>query len=284
MIKAVVLDVDGVIVGDKIGVNSPYPHPLVLAKLKDIRLKGIPVVLCTAKPHYSIQTIISEAGLANPHITSGGAVIIDPVNHQILKKCVIPQELAREVAETYLDRNIYTEVYTVDNYYLQKNQVSPVTDIHAQILQRKPVLVDSILEITDKSELVKIMPVARDDRDKIQLTEIFLPFENKLTLSWGMHPVADPLRFGIITAAGISKKQALLDVAALLQVSPSQMLGVGDSTSDWQFIGECGYAGAMGNASKDLQQLVLGKGGEYSHIGPPVDENGILEILAYFGV
>ena len=33
-IKAIILDVDGVIVGEKIGFNSPNPHPDVIEKLK----------------------------------------------------------------------------------------------------------------------------------------------------------------------------------------------------------------------------------------------------------
>jgi len=37
MIKAVILDIDGVIVGEKIGFNSPYPHLKVFELLKKIR-------------------------------------------------------------------------------------------------------------------------------------------------------------------------------------------------------------------------------------------------------
>jgi len=40
-IKAIILDVDGVIVGDKAGYNAPYPPPEVINKLKQIREKGV---------------------------------------------------------------------------------------------------------------------------------------------------------------------------------------------------------------------------------------------------
>ena len=59
------------------------------------------------------------------------------------------------------------------------------------------------------------------------------------------------------------------------------MLGVGDSTSDWQFIEPCGYAGAMENASKELKQLIKSKG-KQSFVGKSVDENGILDVFDYF--
>ncbi len=86
MIKGIILDIDGVIVGEKIGFNSPNPHIEVIKKLKEIREQGIVIVLCTAKPHYSIQTIINEAKLNNLHITNGGGVIIDPIDNIFLKK------------------------------------------------------------------------------------------------------------------------------------------------------------------------------------------------------
>jgi len=50
MIKAIILDVDGVIVGEKIGFNSPYPHPDVINRLKKIRQKGISLVFVLQNP------------------------------------------------------------------------------------------------------------------------------------------------------------------------------------------------------------------------------------------
>ncbi len=64
-IQGIILDVDGVIVGEKIGFNSPNPHIDVISKLKELRNKGISISLCTAKPHFSIGTIIKDAGLNN---------------------------------------------------------------------------------------------------------------------------------------------------------------------------------------------------------------------------
>ena len=85
-IKGIILDVDGVIVGEKIGFNSPNPHDDVINKLKQLRNEGISISLCTAKPHFSIGEIIKNAGLDNYHIADGGSVIINPINNTIVKK------------------------------------------------------------------------------------------------------------------------------------------------------------------------------------------------------
>ena len=129
---------------------------------------------------------------------------------------------------------------------------------------------------------IKIMPIASDERDKERLTEFFKPFEQRLTLHWGVHPIALPLQFGIITAQGVSKKSAAIVVSRSLQISLENTLGVSDNLSDWQFIELCGFGAAMGNASDELKKLVLSKGSEHSCVGPTVDENGILDIFEYF--
>lgn len=281
MIKALILDVDGVIVGEKIGFNSPYPHPDVLNRLKSIRQKGIPISLCTAKPHYSVQKIIEDAKLNNLHITNGGGVIIDPIDNIILKKHIIDKNQSKKVIEHYLDNDVYTEFYSVEEYFIQENQKSDLTKIHTHILQREPHIVPSLTDEAKRQEIVKIMPIAKNEEDKKNLTNLFKPYENELTLSWGVHPIALPHLFGITTAKGISKQQAALEIANNENVKPEEMLGIGDSTSDWQFIEQCGYGGAMGNASEELKQLVKTKA-KQSFIGKSVDENGILDIFNYF--
>jgi len=282
MIRGIILDIDGVIIGEKIGVNSPDPHPAVIEALKNIRTKGIFVSLCTAKPYFAILNIIESAGLNNPHITEGGGVIIDPIDKVIVQKHFIESSVASKIIDGYLKNGVYTEFYTIDNYFIQKDQYSDITEKHSHILQRKPIIVKSLSKEALSSEMVKIMPIAKDEADKRRLINIFKPFEGRLTLSWGVHPVALPLQFGIITAYGISKEQSAQELSKGLNISFEEMLGVGDSTSDWQFIKLCSYAAAMGNASEELKKLVLSKGEKFSYIGPTVDENGILEIFKHF--
>jgi HAD superfamily hydrolase (TIGR01484 family) len=282
MINGIILDIDGVIVGEKIGFNSPSPHPEVISALKKIRSRGIFISLCTAKPHFAIREIIDGAGLDNLHITDGGGVIIDPIDKLVLKANFIEPTMAERVLDAYLKEGAYTEFYTVKDYFVQKDQVSGITKRHTHILQRPPKIVESGIAAAREEEITKIMPIAKDEEDKKRLIEIFRPFEPELVLSWGVHPVALPLQFGIITAKGISKKNAAEEIVKAAKVSFGEVLGVGDSASDWQFIQLCGFGAAMGNASEELKKLVLSKGKGFSFIGPSVDENGIIEIFRNF--
>ncbi len=282
MIKALVLDIDGVIVGGTTGVNFPLPHPEVLAALKKIRASGIPICLCTAKPYFAILDIIKSAGLDNPHITEGGSVLINPIDATITQKHTIDLALAVEIIEHYINHGVYVELYTIDRYFIQKDQRCVITEQHTSILGRPPELVASLVAQARESEIVKIMPIARDEVDKQRLTELFESFKDTLTLNWGVHPAVMPLQFGIVTAPGISKERAAEAITDYLHIPLADTLGVGDSMSDWQFIKLCGYGAAMGNASAELKQLVLSKGTAHSFIAPSVEENGVLKVFDYF--
>ena len=281
-IKGIILDVDGVIVGEKIGFNSPNPHIDVINKLKELRNEGISISLCTAKPHFSIGKIIKDAGLDNYHIADGGSVIINPINNSIVKKHIIDKKLVKQILKKYIQNDVYVEFYTVDNYFIQKSQENNITPKHIHILQANPVVLDDIVVESEKYDVTKIMPIALDEQDKSRVAKIFEELNTGLTLSWGIHPVANPLKFGIITAHGISKKQGAIEISKNMNIPFENILAVGDSTSDWQFIELCGYGAAMGNASNELKELVKSKGKNHFYIGNDVDNNGIIGILDYF--
>ena len=103
-IKAIVLDVDGVIVGDKAGFNAPYPPTEVINKLKQMREKGIYVILCSAKPYYSVKKIVDDAQLNNIQTALAGAILIDPSNLTVVKKHVINNEIAVNLVKKFLTK------------------------------------------------------------------------------------------------------------------------------------------------------------------------------------
>ncbi len=188
------------------------------------------------------------------------------------------------VVSTLIEASIYTELYTLDNYVIDSSQVGEITEKHMLVIQSPPKQVKSLKSSLVDLEVTKIMPIAMDPEDNIRVDKILQQFVPEVTVSWGVHPVILPFQFGIVTAPGISKSIAASEILNNIGVSPEETLGVGDSTSDWQFIESCGYGAAMGNASEELKQLVLSKGDERSYIAPSVDDNGILSIFNHFNI
>jgi HAD superfamily hydrolase (TIGR01484 family) len=282
MINAIILDIDGVIVGEKTGFNSPSPHKEVLRALNLVKSRGIPIALCTAKPYFSITDIIEDAKLNNPHITDAGAVIIDPLDNIVIEKHIIEKNKAEEVLKDCIANNIYVEFYTSDDYFIQQNQTGPITTQHTHILMKAPKPLDAIVEESLKYEITKIIPVALNKEDQARVNTILQKYTSQLSLSWAVHPVALPLQFAILTDKNSSKRKGAESIGHSLGVSFSDVLGVGDSTSDWNFMELCGYAATLENGSAEIKKLITAKGPENSHTGKSVDENGILDILNYF--
>ena len=282
-IKAIVLDVDGVIVGDKAGFNAPYPPTEVINKLKQMREKGIYVILCSAKPYYSVKKIVDDAQLNNIQTALAGAILIDPSNLTVVKKHVIENNIATGLTKKILDNNIYTEIYMTDKYFIQKSQKNEITKLHNFTLSFEPIMVNDLINQIKKSKIIKILPVTKTDEERKIVEQIFLNYKDKLAIGWSTHPAIKGYFFGNITASGISKKQSILEIVSMYKINTKNILGVGDSLTDWDFIGVCGYAGAMGNATEDLKKLVLSKG-DNGYIGKSVNENGILDIFNYFGL
>lgn len=284
MIRAIILDVDGVLVGEKIGFNSPYPHPDVLARLKEIREKGIPIILCGAKPSYALSEIITKSHLDNPHITDAGALIIDPIAHKIIKKHTIEKSLAKEVLQLCLDHHVYVEFYALNDYFIDEKEVNDITAKRTHIVQREPKKVADLVSASLSEDILRIAPIARDEEDRKRVDELLAPYKQKLSIGWGVHPVALPLQFGMVNALNSSKKEAAQAVIHNLDISFEEVLGVGDSASDWSFMQLCGYTATLENGSKDIKELVATKGEGRFFIAPHVDENGILNIFAHFGL
>ena len=280
-IKAIILDVDGVIVGDKAGFNAPYPPPEVISKLKQIREKGVYVILCSAKPYYSVKKIVDDAHLNNIQTALAGAILVDPLSLEIIKKHAIDNGIVVDLIKQLSENNIYTEIYTAEKYYIQKDQKNEITKLHNFTLSFEPIMVDDLVNQVKNSEIVKILPVTKTDQEKKIVEQIFSDFKEKLVIGWSTHPAIKGYFFGNITASGISKKQSVLEIINLYKIKTEEILGVGDSLTDWDFIEVCGYVGAMGNAVDELKRLVSTKGSN-GYIGKSVDENGILDIFKYF--
>ena len=284
MIRAAILDVDGVIVGDRAGFNFPDPHPEVIAALQAVRAKGVCVSLCTAKPAFAIEKLIRDAHLDNLHITDGGAVLIDPLEHKIGAVHAIPRDIAARVVSQYRQQGVYQEFYTADDYYIPDGDQCELTLQHARTLQRDPRLVPDLDDFLATESLVKLFLVAQDTVEKEAVAASFAEkFGEMLTLSWSIHPVMLPWQFGIVTAQGVSKRHGAEEVARYSGVALADILGVGDTGHDWQFMELCGSVATVGNATSELKAHVQSRK-EHGMVGPGVNENGIITIFEHYGL
>jgi hydroxymethylpyrimidine pyrophosphatase-like HAD family hydrolase len=123
-IKAVVLDVDGILVGLQGGRNFPNPSAPVLNAIKSIN-KKTPVILCTGRPFYTpvMKAVIDGAVLNNFHVGDCGVLVMNPKTDEILFAKELDQGLALHMAKTLLGAGIYTSLYLSQYYAVQKTRL-----------------------------------------------------------------------------------------------------------------------------------------------------------------
>lgn len=92
------------------------------------------------------------------------------------------------------------------------------------------------------------------------------------------------MRLGQITAGGVSKKSAVKKLMKYYKVSKGEILGVGDTILDWDFLAECDYVSIPEDADSKLKKLVkLKKRGRF-FISPTVNNEGIIKVFENFGI
>lgn len=283
MIKAILLDVDGVIIGTKQGINFPQPNETVIEGLQQYQQRGIPISLITAKPSFSaIKETIQQSGLRNLHITDAGSVLVDPVSYTPVQKHPFPKELLIEMIKSSDRNQIYWEIFTIDNWYAQEGLMREQRVIHEKILEKPQTQVSNILATAKELPEVIQLKVLYLPEQKEILERTLEPFKLELELQWGGNPNLAPCKILNINPKGVSKKSGAYELANALNVGIDEILGIGDTLMDWEFVSECGYAGAMGNSSQEFIDKVKTKLENRYFIGKHVDENGVLDIIEHF--
>lgn len=280
MIKAIVLDIDGVVIGNLPGVNFPYPSRKVSETLQEIHKKGIPVSFLTGKTTFAAWENISKIGIDNPHIADGGAVIFNPIQNKIIKKEVLEHEDLIKLLNL-LGKDAYVNIFTIKNYYLLKTLVNDYTKKYENFIGKSPVLIDNYLDLIKDEEISKVNISAFNINEKEKIDEVLEKLRNSFNFSWSSGPNTGDVQTAVVTSSNASKKHGVKYLADYLKVDLGDVLGVGDTIHDWDFIEICGYKGVMGNGTEELKSK-LDKNDINHVIGGHINEDGIIDIFKKF--
>lgn len=280
MIKAIVLDIDGVVVGNQEGINFPHPSKKVSTILRKIHDSGIPVSFLTGKPSFAAAGNIKAVGIDNPHIADGGATIFNPMQNQIIHSENIDKKDILNLMKK-LPEKTYVNLFSTKNYYLDKSQENEFTKTYGKFVGLYPNLVNGFKEVVKNEPIPKINIYAFDEKEKEKIAKSIKNSSDAIAFSWSTNPFISPVQVAVITNKKASKRSGVKYLAKYLGVSLEEVLGVGDTIHDWDFIEICGYRGAMGNATAQLKEKI-NSNNPHEIIGGHVNDDGIIDIFKYF--
>ena len=241
-IKLIMSDIDGTILDKNHQLDS---HLIELMPL--LKQCNIPFVLASARSPLGIAPISKELGITDCPIACYNGALIS-LGDKILSQYSIDKSellllhdfLKKEFPTVSI--NVYSGkdwlVNTIDEWVEIEAQItgeSPKVTSLADFLQEEKNLIHKLLLIDNAATIQKLKEtLATMDFPR---TNFYLSKDNYLE----------------VTHNQVSKKQALLELANYYQISPKEIMALGDNYNDVPMIETAGFGIAMGNAPTDVK-------------------------------
>lgn len=250
--KAFLFDVDKTLTN-----SARECTPATQAALKKLRDLGKKIGVCTGR-HYTTlhQEIFSFFESTDLHVVSGGAQVIKTDGTIVWERC-IPQAAVHELLSMLEGRS--TRIYVQEGASIYGNDqamaewkivIGAKHQLYIKPLSELPAVDIPIIVVHEIDETVFNSIVEHPDLNA------------KYMQNYTGKYYAD------ITAAGVSKETGVREWCTRQNVSPTEVVGFGDSANDIEFLTMVGYGVAMGNATEDVKKIA-------QEVTLTLDEDGI---------
>jgi len=262
-IKAILCDFDGTLIDE----NGQY-LPKVKVLIKKILNKNIRFSLATGRAYYSsIKKTEKELGIKGIHILHGGAMIFDSIANKRLFLQAISKESTVKIIQYLLSQKPVFSLETKNCVYM--SQIIKGNSFYPECRNK------IISELKNTEQILKILIFARANR----LTESEINFHIKNLQKSCSDISANKFKFfnffgADITSEKATKHTAVLEYLKILNLSPDEVVAIGDGFNDYPLFTACGFGIAMTTAPKELKDIA-------SLVVPSVKDGGMIEALEY---
>ena len=246
--KSILLDVDGTIV--PVGPHT-IPSEKVIDSIKQAK-KKVRVSIASGRPINWLIDIFKTLELTDPCILNGGSQIVDPRTEEVLWEKPIEKEDLKKLL-TIIKRDKVPFIVNDDGIeYKDPVKLEFEKPLAVQMTYfRSKRASDKCLEIIKNIPGISAHKFFSWDKDRNYKMDVY------------------------ITHKEATKQHAAEELARMLRVEASEMVGVGDSRNDIPFLNVCGLKIAMGNADDKLKNVA-------HYIVPTVDEDGVAYAVEKF--
>ena len=274
-IKLIALDLDGTLFNNEGKITEETKR-----EIRRVTKKGIHVVISTGRPYNGVPfEQIKDLGIHYAITTNGSAIYHIP-NH----KCVYENCMDFKIIEPILEFLLQKEIH-IDTY-IGGEGFTPIRcreNLHR--LNVMPSLKEYILATRTPKE--DLLGYVRDCGRKVQKTTLnFYPQPDGTYLhreevhKFLMNtPSIECVSGGYnnleFTKTGVTKGEALHELAGLLSVKPEETMAIGDTENDLSILQAAGIGVAMGNAPAEIQAIA-------DYVTASNLEDGVGKAIAHF--
>lgn len=256
--KALVVDFDGVLLEANCQLSSKVEKAVV-----NLMKKGYAFSIASERPYQGIvKAVCNKLQLKNPQIVSGGAKIIDPKTENLLWAEYIPYQVARKII-AFLLRNEYE--------FFVESEGFVYTSAAEALEEYGPGIIFKNLNQVDYQKIAKIVLVVLvTSSPNVLGKKIEDNYPDLHIIRSGVHRVVLD-----ITSKKATKYLAVLKLAEILHIDPTEMIGVGDGYNDYPLLSACGYKVARENTPNELKEIA-------DLIVPSVENDGLVVLIEKF--
>ena len=238
----VFLDIDGTVVD-----SNHQVMPCTYNRLQSLHRRGVPIVLCSARPPEGVNLVAGQVGVQGPMACYNGGLIFDE-GSTILRDVGIDIRLAmdfkRFVSERFPELVVSAYLY---NVWMAEDTRHPLIVQEAEISGCTP-LQGSLEQVASAASHVhKLLCIGDATRIRALLKDARQHFPQLMALR-------SKATYLEILPQESTKGSAAQVLLAHYGLQPEQAVAFGDSDVDVDMLQYCGFGVAMGNAPRQVKE------------------------------
>jgi Cof subfamily protein (haloacid dehalogenase superfamily) len=238
-ITLVISDVDGTLLDDNKQLTPGAP-----AAVQRLYAAGIRFTIASARPPLMVRKLIGALKVCEPFACFNGAVIVGP-DEKIREEFPMAPADAQFVADWIRQHGFDLWVWT-NNDWLTTSSAGEHVAHHQKEMGRPPTPLTS--QKISELDVLKLVGVS-DDHDALAASEKELAAMGKSTIS----ATRSSPYYLDVTAAQANKGSVVLSLSRLLGIPASEIVTIGDMSTDVLMFKKSGTSIAMGNALDDVK-------------------------------
>lgn len=258
--KLIAIDIDGTLLTSKKILLEETKKDLIAA-----HEKGVVVCICTGRGYPAAKRYIEQINLNIPLILYNGSRVRMSGNSDIVYNQVIPKDIAKSIYNLIESYNGTCLFWREDKLYFNKNDEYAIG--YEKLTTIKPTI---LTEVNDElfTNINKFIWCGSEEYlEKVQ-SEILVDFE-------GVNYFKSQPIYLEIVPPNVDKGNTLKYLCESLNITPDEVIAIGDEANDIPMLLYAGLGVAMGNAKDEVKKSA-------NYITLTNDENGVGEVIKKF--
>ena len=264
MYKLLITDVDGTLVNtdDRISEKN-------LQALKDAKLAGIQIAICTGRSTMSSLRHIDTLGLNGYHGFLDGAYICNHRSRNILHSAPIDPKYVGRLIRFAGETSIYLELCDgLHSFALSQN---PIPRLKNMVYETKHII-GPLDKISSDHKIIQAMMIANDPAAQDRIMGLETEIGTDLQFIKGQLPPNKSATFCEVLNSGVTKADVVVKLSEYYGIAIEETMAVGDWRNDTAMLSKAGLGVAMGNAPDDVKAAA-------DRVTAHVDEDGLAKAI-----